>query len=146
MERQKKDKTSEGWEDYKRRVYLIKKKRNIENFNIVDISLDYKILLLGQKPQPTTHAHRRIVTWVKRYCICWVIPLSEGEDRNLFELLRKPKFLGEGLIDKLHLLGFRPIFLKKTTILSFRTCFGILPMWYQKSHNVKCKTPTLTRC
>ena len=38
-------------------------------------------------------------------CLCWwqvlPIPLSEGEDRNLFELLRKLKFLGEGWIAKI---------------------------------------------
>ena len=29
-------------------------------------------------------------------CVYWVIPISVGEDRNLFERKRKHKFLGEG--------------------------------------------------
>ena len=43
-------------------------------------------------------------------CVYWVIPISEGEDRNLFERKRKHKFLGEGLIDKFYLLWFRLIY------------------------------------
>ena len=43
-------------------------------------------------------------------CVYWVILISEGEDRNLFERKRKHKFLGEGMIDKFDLLWFRLIY------------------------------------